>query len=52
METITDPRLFFTLVLITAFCVALGFGAFIGWVLFERDNAPFKDIDNDQGDQS
>lgn len=37
METI-GIDLFFTLVIITAWTVAMGLGAFLAWVLFERDN--------------
>ena len=34
--------LFYALSLMLAFCVAMGVSAFVGWLLFERDNAPFK----------
>ena len=37
METI-GIDLFFTLVIITGWTVAMGLGAFLAWVLFERDN--------------
>ena len=37
METMSI-ELFFTLVIITAWTVAMGLGAFLAWVLFERDD--------------
>lgn len=37
METMSID-LFFTLVIVTAWTVAMGFGAFLAWVFFERDD--------------
>ena len=37
METI-GIDLFFTLVIITGWAVAMGFGALIAWALYERDD--------------
>lgn len=34
----------YTLVVLLAFSASLAFGAFLGWLLFERKNAPFKDL--------
>jgi len=39
--------LFYVLSLMLAFSVAMGVSAFIGWLLFERDNAPFKRHEDD-----
>lgn len=38
--------LFYALVLMLAFCIAMGVAAFLGWLLIERDNAPFKHLSN------
>ncbi len=42
--------LFYVLVLMLAFCAAMGIAAFLGWLLIERDNAPFKHLRGDQSD--
>ena len=38
-----EVKLMFTLFVITAGATALAVGGFIGWLLFERKNAPLKD---------
>ena len=43
-----EVQLMFTLVVLVSVTTALAFGALIGWVLFERDNAPFKDWDDEE----
>lgn len=43
--------LFYVLTVLLAFCVALGTGAFIGWLLIERDGAPFEHLRHPKGDE-
>lgn len=38
-----EVQLMYTLVILIAFSASLAFGAFWGWFLFERKNAPFRD---------
>lgn len=40
--------LFYALVMMLVFCVAMGTAAFLGWLLIERDNAPFKHLRGDR----
>jgi len=42
--------LFYALTVMLAFCVALGVGAFLGWLLIERDGAPFEHLRGDRRD--
>lgn len=39
-----EVQLMFTLVVLVSVTTALTVGAFLGWLLFERKNAPFKDF--------
>jgi hypothetical protein len=39
-----EIQLMYTLVILLAFSSSLAFGAFLGWLLFERKNAPFRDL--------
>ena len=42
-----EVQLLFTLVVLVAVTASLAFGAFFGWLLVERKNAPFRDRKDD-----
>ena len=42
-----EIQLMYTLVILIAFSASLAFGAFFGWLLVERKNAPFRDRKED-----
>ena len=39
-----EIQLMYTLVILLAFSSSLAFGAFLGWFLFERKNAPLRHL--------
>lgn len=43
--------LFYVLTVLLGVCTAFGTGAFFGWLLIERKNAPYKHLRGDQDDE-